>query len=375
MADPLSATGEAHPVSAIDSLFNLHTYADVLRANTLVDYATAAAVLVVGLMAVRIAHRVVFALIEKWAKASGRPFFGFFSRVLRRTLVPLLYFGVFYLAVASLALPQPLGRALRVSGIVLFTVVAVIFVQHLLRYVLTNVWLREAVEEGKRRTIGGLLPALNVCVWGLGVVFLLDNLGFQITAVVTGLGIGGIALGVASQKVLGDLFGYYSILLDRPFEVGDFITVGDFMGTVEHIGVKTTRVRSLSGELLVFSNSDLTGSRLRNYQHMQRRRVVFQIGVTYDASVEQLQAGVAAVKEIFAALPQTTLDRVHFFRFGASSLDYEIVYYVESADYNVYMDIQQRVNLTLKQKFEALGLAFAFPTQTLHVKGEKPYGG
>ncbi|MBE7559600.1 mechanosensitive ion channel family protein [bacterium] len=296
------------------------------------------------------------------------PLFQFFSRALRRTLVPLLYFGVFYLSVAGLVLPEPLERALRVVGLVLFTLLAVVFFQNLLEYFLTGYWLRGSSEADKRRSIAGLLPAVKVLLWGLGLVFLLDNLGFEITAVVTGLGIGGIALGLAAQAILGDLFSYYAILLDRPFEIGDFIIIGEFMGTVEHVGIKTTRIRSLSGEQLVFSNSDLTGSRLRNYKRMQRRRILFQIGVTYDATVEQLQAGVSAIRDIFASIPEATLDRVHFFRFGAYSLDYEVVYFVESAAYNVYMDVQQRVNLELKQRFEALGLCFAFPTQTLHVK-------
>lgn len=367
MAEPITATPE---VGLAGRLFDRQSLDILLADNTLLDYTTAAVVLVVGVLAVKIANSVVFGIIERWSSQSQFAFFQLLGRLLRKTLVPLLYFGVFYLALSGLSLPQPLSQALRVAGIVLFTMLAVLFAQNLAQYLLVGIWLRGVPEEERRRTVGGLLPALKVFLWGLGAVFLLDNLGFQITAVITGLGIGGIAIGLAAQAVLGDLFSYYSILLDRPFEIGDFIIVGDFMGTVEHVGIKTTRIRSLSGEQLVFSNSDLTGSRVKNYKRMQRRRIVFQVGVTYSSSVEQLQAGVEAIRAIFAEIPEATLDRAHFFRFGAFSLDYEVVYFVESANYNVYMDVQQRINLALKERFEGIGLSFAFPTQTLHLVRE-----
>jgi small-conductance mechanosensitive channel len=189
--------------------------------------------------------------------------------------------------------------------------------------------------------------------------------------VVAGLGIGGIAVALAAQAVLGDLFSYFSILMDRPFELGDFIIIDDYMGTIEHIGIKTTRIRSLGGEQLVFSNTDLTGSRIRNYKRMEQRRIVFRIGVVYQTPVEKLKEIPGIIKGIMDAIPEARTDRAHFASYGDSSLDFEIVYYVLTGDYNKYMDIQQEINLSLAEEFERRGIEFAYPTRTLFIeKGE-----
>ena len=206
---------------------------------------------------------------------------------------------------------------------------------------------------------------IKVAVWGLGVTFLLDNLGFKISAVVAGLGIGGIAVALAAQTVLGDLFSYFTIFFDRPFEVGDFIVIDDFLGTVEYIGIKTTRLRSLSGEQLIFSNTDLTSSRLRNYKRMENRRVVFQLGVTYQTKTEQLREIPEIIAHIIKKSDNTVFDRAHFSSYGDFSLNFETVYYVKSRDYNIYMDTQQTINLLIYRQFAEEGIEFAYPTQTL----------
>ncbi|HEV7226556.1 MAG TPA: mechanosensitive ion channel family protein, partial [Pirellulales bacterium] len=187
------------------------------------------------------------------------------------------------------------------------------------------------------------------------------------SALVAGLGVGGIAIALAAQNVLGDLFASLSIVLDRPFILGDFIAVGDFSGAVEHIGLKTTRLRSLSGEQLVFSNADLLQSRIRNYKRMYERRIQFTFGVAYGTSRDQLTAIPGMIREAIAAHEKTRFDRAHFKSFGDSALIFEAVYYVLSPDYNLYMDIQQAINLTLLQGFAAAGIDFAFPTQTIYV--------
>jgi small-conductance mechanosensitive channel len=204
-------------------------------------------------------------------------------------------------------------------------------------------------------------------VWAMALVFLLDNLGFQISAVLAGLGIGGIAVALASQAVLGDLFSYFSIMFDQPFEVGDAISVGDFGGTVEHVGIKTTRVRSVTGEQVVFSNTDLTSSRLRNFKRMGRRRVQFTLGVTYDTPSEKLEALPALLKKLVLESPEVDFDRAHFASYGNSSLNFEVAYFVRSPDYTLYMDVQQALYFRIKRSFEALGVEFAFPTQTVHL--------
>ncbi|MCX7765301.1 MAG: mechanosensitive ion channel family protein, partial [Candidatus Sumerlaeia bacterium] len=182
-----------------------------------------------------------------------------------------------------------------------------------------------------------------------------------------GLGIGGVAVALAAQAILGDLFSYFAILFDRPFEVGDFIIIGDLSGTVEYIGLKTTRIRSINGEQVVIANTDLTNSRIRNYKRMERRRVVFRIGVRYETNLEQLKEIPVLIKNIISQIPEATFDRAHFFSYGDFSLVFEIVYFVNDRDYYKYMDIQQQINLKIKEEFARRQIKFAYPTQTVYL--------
>jgi small-conductance mechanosensitive channel len=207
-------------------------------------------------------------------------------------------------------------------------------------------------------------------LWSTVLLLVLDNLGFNITTLIAGLGVGGVAVALAVQNILGDLFASLSIVLDKPFSVGDFIVVDDMMGSVEHVGLKTTRVRSLSGEQLVFANSDLLSSRVRNYGRMYKRRVVFHIGVTYQTSREKLEIIPGILREAINAQNNTNFDRSNFQKYGDFSLIYETVYYVMSSDYNIYMDIQEAINLYIHRRFEEEGIVFAYPTQTIYVSGE-----
>ncbi len=211
-------------------------------------------------------------------------------------------------------------------------------------------------------------------VWAVIVLMLLDNVGVNVTTLVAGLGIGGIAIGLALQNILGDLFASLSIVLDKPFVIGDSLTIGADSGTVEHIGLKSTRIRSLSGEQIVFSNGDLLSSRVRNYQRMTERRVVLSFGVTYDtphATLATIPGLVRTAVDGVRADPESaplTFDRAHFKGFGASSLDFEAVYHVLDPDYGRYMDAQQAVDLALIAAFEAHNIAFASPTRTIRIE-------
>jgi small-conductance mechanosensitive channel len=205
----------------------------------------------------------------------------------------------------------------------------------------------------------------KMTLWSIIVLLVLDNLGVNVTALVAGLGIGGIAVALALQNILGDLFSSLSIMLDKPFVVGDFVIVDDYMGSVEHIGLKTTRVRSLSGEQLVFSNSDLLKSRLRNYGRMYERRVVFSLGVTYETPREKLNLIPVIIRECIEAQEKIRFDRSHFMKYGDYALLFETVYYVLSPDYNIYMDIQQAIYFAIHERFEKEHIEFAYPTQKL----------
>jgi small-conductance mechanosensitive channel len=203
----------------------------------------------------------------------------------------------------------------------------------------------------------------SVVIWSLVLLLTLDNLGVNITALVAGLGVGGIAVALATQNVLGDLFASLSIALDRPFVVGDFLAIDTFLGAVENIGIKSTRLRSLDGEQIILSNGDLLKSRVRNYGRMVERRVQFSVGVAYTTPVAQLEQIPGWIREFITREKDTRFDRSHFLKHGASALEFETVYYVLTADYNRYMDIQQSINLNIHRRFGDQGIAFAVTTQ------------
>jgi small-conductance mechanosensitive channel len=233
-------------------------------------------------------------------------------------------------------------------------------------------WVNRAIQIWMARypasaTVTTLTFILRAVVWVIVLLTILSNLGVNITAFVASLGIGGIAIALAVQNILSDLFASLSIALDKPFETGDFIISGELLGTVEYIGIKTTRVRSLSGEQVVISNAELLKRLIRNYKRMSERRALFNFGVTYNTPVEHLEVLPGIVKEIIEGLPETRFDRAHFAKFGADSLDFEVVYFMLQPDYSLFMDTQQKINLALMRACEERGIDFAFPTRTLHI--------
>ena len=229
---------------------------------------------------------------------------------------------------------------------------------------------RQTATVADRAVVGSLgviAFVVRVGIWSLVALVALDNLGIDVTALVAGLGIGGIAVALAAQNLLGDLFASLAIAFDKPFLVGDFLILDEYLGSVEAIGVKTTRLRSLSGEQIILSNSDLLKSRVRNYGRMAQRRIVMTHNVTYDTALQHLRTIPKIVRKAIESQPETRFDRSHFARHGASSLDFESVYYVLSADYNQYMDIQQAINLEIHERFAELDIQFAYPTQRLYI--------
>lgn len=210
---------------------------------------------------------------------------------------------------------------------------------------------------------------LRIVAWATLLLAVLSFMGVNITAFVASLGVGGVAVALALQNVLGDLFASMSIGLDKPFELGHFVIFGDIAGTIEHVGVKTTRIRSLSGEEVIIGNAQLLGNIVHNYGRMETRRVVFGFGVTYDTPAGRLRELPDVVKGIVEDQDKVRFDRAHFKGFGDSSLDYEVVYTMLDPDYTLFMDTQQRINFALVERFAELDVEFAFPTRTLYVAG------
>ncbi len=271
--------------------------------------------------------------------------------------------------------PLALPADLRSAGDTAMTIAVLgqggIWGSHLISDWVSNQAKRKAAEDVAGATALGVIGMpLRLALWSVVVLVGLDNVGVDVTALIAGLGIGGIAIALAAQNILGDLFSSLSIVLDRPFSIGDFIIVDDKMGTVERIGLKTTRVRALSGELIIFANADLLQSRVRNYKQMYVRRIVFGLGVTYQTPADTIEAIPVIVREIIEAQPNARFDRGHFKAFGDFSLDFEFVYYVTVPDYAAYADTQQAINFAILRRFEADGIEFAYPTQTLFVERE-----
>ena len=339
--------------------------------NTVLAYLKALGIFILGIIVIIIFRSIILRRLKKWAERTKTTLDDFIIVAIRKSIVPILYYGVFYFAVKTLILSNTFYTVLDIVSIVVIVFFAVKLITSTLDFSIVSYASREAAEERKAKQLKSLSALARFVIWGIGLVFLLDNLGFDITAVVAGLGIGGIAVALAAQAILGDLFSYFVIFFDRPFELGDFIIVDDKTGTVEHIGIKTTRIRALSGEQLVLSNTDLTSSRVHNYKKLQRRRVVFQLGVIYQTPADKLKIIPEVVKQIIAAIPDTEFDRGHFKAFGDFSLNFEFVYYVLSSDYAVYMDIQQSINMEIFNKFEKEGIEFAYPTQSLFLTKEK----
>jgi len=336
--------------------------------NRVLDYLICVGIFLVSVIVIKIFELIILKKIKKWAKKSVTTLDDFVVSVFEKVVAPFLYFGALYLSVQILALGTVVTKIINIVGIAVLTIVIVRIASALIAYGF-EIYSRKAKQgSASDNSLKGILKVIRFVLWAGAVIFFLDNLGFKISAVIAGLGIGGVAIALAAQAVLQDLFSYFSILFDRPFEIGDFIIVGDLLGTIEHIGIKTTRIRSLGGEQLVFSNSDLTNSRVRNYKRMQKRRVVFKLGVVYDTPLKSLKEIPQVIEEVIKSIENTIFDRAHFSSYGDFNLVFEVVYYVLSSDYNKYMDIQQEINFLIKEEFEKRKIEFAFPTQTIHLE-------
>jgi len=337
--------------------------------NEMRTYLFAMAATIGTIVVMWLLRRVMIHYFSRRSQESDHDGYDFMLAMASRTLFPLLLMVSLYVGMSFLTIPVGV-----VSWISSGAVAAVILQAAIWGNALVTFWLKRYqkqyrhIDPARMTTVRAVSLAARLVVILVAVILVLDNLpGVEITALVASLGIGGIAIALAVQSILSDLFASLSIILDKPFVLGDFIIVDTYMGTVEYIGLKTTRVRSLSGEQLVFANGDLLKSRIRNYKRMAERRVVFTLGVTYQTAYRHLKSIPGWIETIIGELDLTRFDRAHFQGFGDYALEFEIVYYVLDPDYNRYMDIQQAINLAIYKKFEAEKIDFAYPTQTVNL--------
>ncbi|HZK87510.1 MAG TPA: mechanosensitive ion channel family protein [Anaerovoracaceae bacterium] len=287
---------------------------------------------------------------------------------IKKNVLPSAYFAAFYFTLKILNLSPDVAKIVDTLLFAFVTIMGAIIASTLVIFLFSKYWGSKPKDSRNELTLIWISRAFKALIWGITLILFLENMGIKVNTLIAGLGIGGLALAFAAQAVLADIFCFFTIFFDKPFEIGDFIIVGPQMGTVEHIGIKTTRLRTLDGEQLLFSNTDLTNSRIRNFKTMEERRVLFVLGVTYSTTYDQLKEIPGILKKIIANIPETTFGRTHFVSYGTYSLNFEIAYYVLSSDFDKYLDIHQEVNLRIKEEFEKLGIHFAFPTQTLHLQ-------
>lgn len=329
----------------------------------------ATAVLAVVYLLLAVLRRMVVRRIEVLAARTQTDWDDLAAEIVRRTRPYFIAAIAIYAATRVMAPPPEVARILGAAAVIVVLLQAGVWGNGIIGFGAEHyVRTRTGSDSGTRTTIRAVGYAARFVLWGLLVVTALQNFGINVTALVTGLGIGGIAIALAVQNILGDLFAALAIVLDKPFVVGDFIIVDATMGTVEHVGLKTTRIRSLGGELIVMSNNDLLKSRIRNYRHMVERRVVFHLDVTYDTPAEKVERIPAIVQEVVLSREPTRFDRCHFLTWTDSSLRIEVVYYVLDGNYNRFADIQHAINVELLRRFAAEKIEFAFPSRTLIVK-------
>lgn len=286
------------------------------------------------------------------------------SALVEKTSIVLIIIFSVYVATFFLDLTQQI-KEFRNSVIVICLLVQVGFwgggfIDYYVTKKLADVGAGEGASITHIRSLGFFAKSI---LWIILVILAIDNLGFDPTTIIAGLGVGGIAVALALQNVLGDLIASLSIIFDKPFEVGDFIVVDSMSGDVEHIGLKTTRLRSLSGEQLVLSNNDLLQSRIKNYKRMNTRRILFSLGVVYETSYDNLARIPGLIREIIDTEPKAKFGRAHFSSYGDFALNYDIVYFVLTPSFDDYMDIQQNVNLRIFKRFSEEGIEFAYPTR------------
>ena len=342
--------------------------------NDLTAWAVALLLVIVLVGGLRIAQRLLSGRLAAYIAQGRDGSLELVARAWVKTEFGLLAVDALYLSSRVLILPQWISNFLRIAAVFALLIQVAIWGDAMITGWLGRYQRRHLEHDAERvttvRAMGFLTRLLLIVIL---VLLALDNIpGVEITTLVASLGVGGIAVALAVQNILADLFASLSITLDKPFVIGDFINVGELRGTVEHIGIKTTRLRSLSGEQLVFANNDLLQSRIRNYRRMDERRVAFSLGVVYETppgAVEQIPGLLA---KIIGDQPQVRFDRAHFNEYGPSSLNFEIVYYVLSPDYTLYMDIHQAINLAILRCFAEEGIEFAYPTQTLQIHGATP---
>jgi len=337
----------------------------VIIENTLGAYIIAFLTLIGLVILFKIFRKIIISRLEKLAKRTRTDIDDTIVGAIE-TLRPSFYlFVAFYIAVRLLTISDILQKILDVILIVWITYQVIKAI-----HVVLNHLFKKRIDKGDLGT-QGMIEFMNklikAALWVIGLLLILSNLGINISSLIAGLGIGGIAIALALQNILGDLFSSFAIYLDKPFQVGDYIVVGDHRGHVERVGIKTTRIRALTGEQIIISNKELTSARIQNFKRMEERRKTFSFGVTYETTQEKLKKIPEFVEKIIKDIEIARFDRTFFSEFGNSALVFEVTYYTKSRRFEDFARTHQEILLAINKKFHDEGITLAYPTQTLYL--------
>ena len=328
--------------------------------------------LVVGLGITLAATVVLRRFLPRFSRRTSCDFDDFVLRALSDAVLPFGIVVTLLIVKTNLGLPNDVARAYDVVLRIVGSIVLIRFINRIGIRFLQSVARRS--DSDLEQLFKNIQPLVRALIWIVGALVLFQSLGVQLAAIWALLSAGGIGVGLALKEPAQELFAYLMILLDKPFTVGQFINVGSTFATVEKIGVRSTHLRSLRGEAVVMNNSALTHTTLLNFADMESRRMIYSLGVTYSTSVEQMKAIPAWVEQIIEVIPNTSFDRCHFTEFGDSSLNLELVYYIDTRDYTTAMNAQQAVNLGIMECFAKEGIEFAFPSRTLYLESDSLAG-
>ncbi len=332
--------------------------------NALWEYVLFLAILFLLSLGFFLLKYILFRKIRKRIKEEN--IFKLFLGVVDKIRSPFYVFVSFYIALSVINIPDLLMKGFSFALVLWATYRVVIIGYQFIDFFLDG-YTKKQVEPGSNamiRAVGNIAKGL---LWAFAGLVVLSFLGVNVTGIVAGMGIGGVAVAFALQGILSDLFSSFSIYLDKPFVEGDFIVVGDTWGTVEKIGIKSTRIRALQGEEIVISNREMTTAQVHNMRKMERRRANFKLGVVYETATKKMEKIPDIIRKNVEKEELAELDRVHFSEFNDFSLDYEVVFYINSRDYMVFMDTKEKILLDIKRDFEKEKIEFAYPTKTIHL--------
>jgi small-conductance mechanosensitive channel len=333
--------------------------------NSVSEYMLAAATFLGVLWGFLLARRIILGRLRALALMTTTKLDDIAVEMLEKVKAPECYAVAFYIALRPLAVHPRFDRGVHIVVIILVAYRLVTMFQTAVAYGVEKLILAEGADVAHRDTAATVTFAAQGLIWVGAFLFVLSNLGFNVTSMVAGLGISGIAVALAAQAVLGDLFSAVAIYLDKPFIVGDFIRVGDIGGTVEHIGVKTTRVRSINGELLVYPNAALTSQRIQNFKQLTERRSVIAFSLPGDTAPSILKKVPGHGRSAVGKAKDARLDRSHMTGVSDGALQFELVFYVRGADYNAYMDAQEAVLLDLLESLRLEGVSITGPARRI----------